>query len=116
MLACSTGLSDCVQLLAMKKADFTKFDDNGRGCLQLAMNAQGDGQRLATWLKDNVPGIPSSDGKGRENTDKARGMFSSSFRQYSGPDRFGRRRHVPPSRHGADQTWAISQKRKRGGG
>ena len=75
MLACSTGLADCVQFLAMKKADFTKLDYNGRGCLQLAMNSQGDGQVLASWLTENVPDIPSSDGKGRDKADKYRGWF-----------------------------------------
>ena len=63
MLACSTGLADCVKLLAMKNADFTKFDDNGRGCLQLAWNSQGPQRRLARWLEKTVPDIPSSCGR-----------------------------------------------------
>jgi len=60
MHACATGLADCVQLLAMKRADFTKIDDKNRGCLQLARNAQGNNQQLARWLMAEVPGIPPS--------------------------------------------------------
>ena len=60
MLSCGTGLADCVKMLAERNADFTKFDDRGRGCLQLARKAQGDTQKLADWLIDHVPGIASS--------------------------------------------------------
>ena len=49
--ACSTGLADVVKLLATKKADLTKLDGRGRGCLQLAANSQGDKQTLSNWLR-----------------------------------------------------------------
>ena len=60
MYACSTGLADCVKMLAEKRADFNKLDNHGRVCLQLARRAQGDNQNMASWLKDNVQGIDSS--------------------------------------------------------
>ena len=60
MHACSTGLADCVKMLAEAKADFNKLDNHGRVCLQLARRAQGDNQNMASWLKDNVQGIDSS--------------------------------------------------------
>ena len=90
MRACGSGLADCVQLLAQKRADFTKLDGKGRGCLQRAQNVQGKGQVLAKWLLENVPGIPSSKAKGRDKAQKTTGHFSKQYRGATGPDHKGR--------------------------
>ena len=84
MRACDSGLADCVQLLAQKRADFTKLDANGRGCLQRAQNAQGKAQVLAKWLVANVPGIPSTNAKGRDKAQKTSGEFSKIYRNETG--------------------------------
>ena len=91
MRACGSGLADCVQLLAQKRAVFTKLDASGRGCLQRAQNAQGKGQVLATWLLENVPDIPSTNAKGRDKAQKTTGQFSKQYRTETGPNHKGRK-------------------------
>ena len=79
MLAAGSALADCVKLLAEKRADFTQLDNDKRGCLQLAEQAQGKCEMLAHWLKENVRNIPSNDGKWRAKPDRSRGEFSQRF-------------------------------------
>ena len=78
--ACSTGIADCVQELARRKADFSKLDHKGRGCLQLAEQCQGDGQSLAVWRRGNVKDLPDTDKQGRAPHEKRKGSVSSGIR------------------------------------
>ena len=66
LYACSTGLADVVVELAERQADMNVVDENGRGCLQLAMYAQGANQPLAQWLRENTA-ARDTDGWGRED-------------------------------------------------
>ena len=90
MLAAGSALADCVKLLAEKKADLTKLDNDKRGCLQLAEQVQGNSQTLASWLKENVRNIPSTDGKGRAKADRSRGQFSQNYRLDTGPSHWSK--------------------------
>ena len=83
--ACSTGLADVVKLLADKEADLSKADGKGRGCIQLAANAQGEKSTLANWLRDNFPDLPETYGVGRAPGEKTRGSVAASFRRTTGP-------------------------------
>ena len=50
LLACSTGVSDVVQLLCQQNADIMKKDKKGRGALQLARSVADENQKLVGWL------------------------------------------------------------------
>ena len=78
LYACSTGLADVVKELAERLADMNVVDDNGRGCLQLAISAQGANQPLAHWLRENT-GAMDTAGWGREVGEKQTGRVSSTY-------------------------------------
>ena len=59
-------------------------DDHGRGCLQLAISAQGANQPLAHWLRENT-GAMDTAGWGREVGEKQTGLCSSTLRFNLGP-------------------------------
>ena len=80
-LACASGIADVVQVLAKYRADFHRVDGNGRGCLQLASQCQGNNQVLFHWLRDNVEGIQMTDGHGRAHEDRTKGKFTDVFRK-----------------------------------
>ena len=65
------------------------LDANGRACLQRAQNAQGKAQPLAKWLVANVPGIPSTNAKGRDKAQKTSCEFSKRYRNDTGPKHKG---------------------------
>ena len=73
MFLCSTGCADCIQLLAEHRADFTKIDYHGRGCLQLAQQNQSENKVAYHWLMKNMPGLPKTNAKGRAMAEKCRG-------------------------------------------
>ena len=79
LYACSTGLADVVMELAERRADMNVVDDNGRGCLQSATNAQGTNQPLAKWLRQNTTAWNTA-GKGRAGWEKQTGHHSSTYR------------------------------------
>ena len=56
LLACSSGVSDVVQLLCDKKADIRKMS-GGRGALQLASTTAGENNKLVQWLQWNYPDL-----------------------------------------------------------
>ena len=56
LLACSTGVSDVVQLLCDKKANIRKMSE-GRGALQLASKTAGESGALVRWLRWNYPDL-----------------------------------------------------------
>ena len=85
MMMCSTGLADCVQLMAQRKANFNNPDRNDRTCLQMARQAQGKEKKLYTWLIQNVPGIEDGHGQGRAWEDRRQGSYSVDARTAMGP-------------------------------
>ena len=89
-LACGSGIADVVQVLVMFRADLHKVDGQGRGCLQLASQCQGDNQVLFHWLRKTVPGIGMTDGRGRAREDRTRGQFTEVFRKGTAPMRRSR--------------------------
>ena len=119
MLACATGIADCVQTLANFGADFTHEDDNGRTCLQRAVNCQGNNQVLANWLRNNVDRehLPEGSGTGRAPEDKRRGDFSYAYRVAAGPQHKkgeqdkGRGRGYAPQQHGGKGSNGGQQQR-----
>ena len=84
-LACGSGLADVVQVLASYRADFSKLDAKGRGCLQLASQCQGNNQVLYQWLRLNVGHTRWTDGRGRAYEDRSRGQFIEVYRKGTAP-------------------------------
>ena len=72
-------------MLSSGVADFSKVDNNQRGCRQLASQCQGEGQTLANWLMTNVKNLPETSGHGRSKENKTRGEFSYQYRSDTGP-------------------------------
>ena len=91
--ACATGLADVVVYLTSMRADLTAKDSKGRGVLQLASNAQGDGQNLYRWLKKHNPDLKDTSADGKPQTEKLRGSFSSQFRHRTIPGMYRRRQN-----------------------
>ena len=109
MLLCSTGLADCVMLLADLGANFGFTDDSLRGCWQLASNAQGDNQKLATWLKWRFPELQWTYGQGRRREDKSRGEGSERYRNQTGPRVRESRTYHPSQGRAVSNTWQSSE-------
>ena len=107
MFAAGSGLADCVRLLATQKADFTKVDRKGRGCMQLASKSQGEGQILANWIYENVENAGVTNARGRDKEDQTRGAHSSASRSYTGPVHY-KRRGYEPQEQGRSEGWSTS--------
>ena len=87
-MAASTGVTDCVMLLANSGADMYFEDGNQRGALQLGMQCQGKNQPLKRWLRAKYPDLELTHGKGRAPEYKCRGTRSYIARCTTGPIHF----------------------------